>query len=57
MKRRLTFRQACLEVVGGLWKMLSHRDRRVIYASLASSSTGIYEEELTTPSAEPLISR
>ncbi len=57
MKRRLTFRQACLEVVGGLWKMLSHRDRRVISASLASSSTGIYEEELTTPSAEPLISR
>ena len=44
-------------MVGGLWKGLSHRDRRLIHAPLATIGAEIHEGELTTPSAEPRISR
>jgi hypothetical protein len=57
VNRRLTYRRACPEVVGGVWKVLSYRGRRVMHGPRAPIGTGIYEEELTTPSPEPHISR
>ena len=57
VNRRLTYRRACPEVVGGRWKVLSYRGRRVMHAPHVPIDAGIYEEELTTPSPEPHISR